>query len=111
MLSILSKTQNKNDISITLLKRKDTLTNDSYPYMLIGLNFAQSTFFVPVQFSINDNIDREHLIIGATHINGATIDMEHFQTFNFGVEKKDMNIDFTLNMTYETSEIIQRDEK
>lgn len=107
ILGIVSKALNKNDISVVLLKRKMTTTNENYPYMIIGINFAQFTFFVPVQFSSNDNIDRNHLILCATPINDVTIDMENFTTFSFAVDKKDVNLDLSINMTYETREIVR----
>lgn len=105
MVSIFSKTANTNNtIKAVLLKRKRHITDDRYPYMLIGLSFSQYAFFVPVQFSKYDNKTRKHIFLSASDICCGSINTQSFQVHSFSDTSKTITMDFNVNMTYQQSE-------
>ena len=101
---IMQETVNKNNkLEIVLLKKKDYL-DDSYPYMFVGIFFAQFSFFCPVQFSKFDNMKREDIKFCASKINTASIMFENFLVTSLRDEAEKVKLNLNFNMTYHTKE-------
>ncbi|UFS61502.1 HNH endonuclease [Sulfurimonas sp. HSL-3221] len=111
MMFIYSKTANKNNLIRAVLLRRQEHLDQRCPYMMIGIYFAHFTFFVPIQFSSKDDFHREHLIIGAAHINNASVDMQQYQFHPLGYHSPTTTFSMNMKMTYETKESIPQDEK
>lgn len=104
LFSITQETANTNDtLEVVLLKKKEHL-DDSYPYMFIGIFFAQFTFFFPVQFSKFDNFKREEIKFCATKLNTASILFENFFIFSLANEEDKIKFNINFNMTYQNME-------